>query len=428
MTDYYSKANAPGKSPRKGLFYGWWVLTALFFIGMFGPMGRYALTALAPFMSNELLVSKSQIGMAFSIHFWTYSFLVLLIGWLMDRIGSRRVMFLGGIILLTALALLSRVSALWQLYLTFGVITPLGVSMTHYVPCQATSRKWFVKRAGLAAGITSDAFAIGSSIMTPVLTGVADSLGWRTVWLICALAFGITIMLLAGLVIRDTPESMGLHPDGKDEAPQAYIINSSMAQETTRSPKEALRTSPFWLLFFASSLSGFPGQGMLTQVIMWGVNLGEPMATAGIFMTAIALPSVVTRVLGGWLGDRYGKRRMIVISYFIVLVVMLGGWLTVNSTNSLMIIAALFGMVYGIPTALFPAYLGDLYGRSSLGMLVGIMTFGTTFIGGFSPLIWGRIADATGNYNLACLISAIIYAVGVVALILIKPEKLARSC
>lgn len=361
--------------------------------------------------------------MAFSIHLWVYSFLVLLVGWMVDRIGSQRIIFLGGFILLIALTLLSRLSTLWQFYLFFGVVTALGVSMTHFVPNQATSRKWFIKKAGLAGGIILAAFGIGIAILAPVLTGLASSIGWRTTWFICALGFGIIIMLLAWLVIRATPESKGLHPDGMAEAPPEADITSSVAGEVMWSPKEALRTSSFWLLFVAFSLSSIPIQGMLTQVVMWGVDLGEPLATAGIFMTVFALPSIPAKILGGWLGDRYGKRRMLILAYCASLLVMVGAWLTVGSRSSLFIVAILFGLSYGLPFALFVPYLGDLYGRASLGMLVGILTFGGTFIGGFGPLIWGRIADITGSYNPACLVSAIAYAMAIVVLMLLKPEK-----
>jgi len=424
MTDH-NKATASHKSMRKDFFYGWWVIAALFFVAVFGPMGRYSLAALAPFIQEELLWTRSQIGIAFSIHLWIYSFLVLLVGWMIDRIGSQRVIFLGGLFLLVSLILLSRLNALWQLYLIFGVITALGVSMTHHLPSQATSRKWFIKRAGLVGGIIASALSVGLAVLTPVLTVMASSIGWRTTWFICALGFGIIIMLLAGLVIRDTPESIGLHPDGMAEAPPEADVKLSVTGEAMCSSREALQTFPFWLLFVAWSLNGLPIQGMTTQVVMWGIDLGEPLATAGIFMTAFTLPSVLTKILGGWLGDRYGKRRILTLAYCASSLIMVGAWLTVSSRSSLLLIAILFGMSYGLPFGLFVPYLGDLYGRASLGTLAGVLTFGGTFIGGFGPLIWGRIADITGSYNPACLVSAIAYAIGVVALMLLKSEKLA---
>ena len=211
-----SEATASRKRPKNPIFYGWWVVASLFFIDLFGPMSRYSLTVLSPFIEEELVWSKSQISWAFSIHLWVYACLVILVGWLVDRIGSRRILFIGGLVLVIALSFLSRINTLWQLYFFFGIVTAFGVSMTHMVPVQATSRKWFIKRAGLAGGILAGALGLGATILAPVLTGMADSLGWRTTWFICAVAFGGIIMLLAGLVIRNSPESMGLHPDGAE--------------------------------------------------------------------------------------------------------------------------------------------------------------------------------------------------------------------
>lgn len=410
---------------KSAVFYGWWVVTALFFIEVFGPMGRYSLTALGPFIEEELSWSRSQIGLAFSIHLWIYSGLVLVIGWLVDRIGSRRVFFIGGVVLMIALTILSRLNSLWQLYLFYGLVTALGVGMTHLVPTQTTCRKWFVKRAGLVCGIAYAGINMGPALLTPIMTGMASSLGWRTTWLVCAISFGVVIMLIAGLVIRSTPESMGLHPDGIAPTPSADEPIPAAAVNLTTG--EALRTLPFWLLFIFKSLSSVPLQGMLTQVVTWGADLGEPLATTGIFMTAFTVPSMLSNVVGGWMGDRCGKLPILIWTNIACLLVMLGAGLLVNSRSSLLIVAILFGISTGMVTAPVIPFMGDLYGRKALGTLVGINTFGSTFFGGFGPLVWGAIADATGSYNPACLLSAVLCAISTVALVLIRPAKLAEK-
>ncbi len=187
---------------------------------------------------------------------------------------------------------------------------------------------------------------------------------------------------------------------------------------------EALRTRDFWLLFTAYSLSGIPMQGILTQIVLWGVDLGQPMATAGIFMTALSLPAILVKILGGHLGDRYGKRAVLLAGNGIGALVMLIAWLVVGSAGSLLVMAIFMGFVYA-PIALYPTYLGDLYGRGPLGTLIGIQAAGSTLIGGSGPLIWSVIAERAGSYNLAALVSAIVYAACIVILIPVKPPKLA---
>lgn len=151
-------------------FYGWWVLVALAIVGSIGPMSRYSISAFFPAISSDLGWSRSTVGSAQSVNLWAYSILSILTGWMIDRVGSRKTIFIGGLFCLTGWILLSSVRSLWQLYLFYGIIMAIAMSNTHLVPLLSTSRKWFTKRAGLASGIISSAFAIGTAIITPLLT------------------------------------------------------------------------------------------------------------------------------------------------------------------------------------------------------------------------------------------------------------------
>jgi len=405
---------------QRKIFYGWWVVIALFVVGMLAPMSRYCMTAFFPFISYELGWSRSLIGSAQSLTFWIYAIFVLLSGWMTDRIGGRKTIFLGGLLCFGGWILLSTVRSLWQLYLYYGFIMAVAVSMTHFVPIQATARKWFRKRAGLVAGTTTAAFAVGSAIFIPLLTEMSGSFGWRTTSIISAFTFGIAIMLLALFVIRDTPESIGLLPDGEASAP---ATNGGTVAEEAWTVKEAIKTPQLWLLFVAYGMMGVPFQGLLAHLVMWGVDLGYTMAAAGIFITAVTMPSIVTRIGGGWLGDRYGKRRIMIIGYLFCLLLMLWAWRGVSTAQHLMIFAVVIGMGESLPAGLFTPYLGDLFGRANIGSLFGILTLGYGFIGGCGAIIWGMIFDKTGSYSLACLVSVVCYAVAVIAISLIRPTK-----
>ncbi|MDP6179654.1 MAG: MFS transporter, partial [Desulfatiglandales bacterium] len=240
-------------SQKKKVFYGWWVLAALILVGMFGPMGRYSLTAFGPFIGEELGWGATSIGLALSINLWVYAFVAILVGWMIDRIGSQRVIFLGGVLLLIGLLGFSRVHRLWQLYATVGLIMGTGIGMIHFLATQSTARKWFIQKAGLAGGMLTTAFWIGAGVLTPLLTGLANSWGWRRACLFFAFSAGIIIILLAKLVIRDTPESIGLHPDGQTQSVRGYRADLPI-KKMAWNVKEALTTSSFWMIFIGYSL------------------------------------------------------------------------------------------------------------------------------------------------------------------------------
>jgi MFS family permease len=405
---------------KQPIFYGWWIVVGLFVIDIVASLGRYNLAAFLPFMRPDLGWSLQTISLAQSIAIWLYAVFVLVAGVLVDRIGSRKTFLIGGAVTILGWGLFSTVQAPWQLYLYYGVLLSLAVGMTHYVPVMATTRKWFRKRAGVVAGITGSAWALGNSIFMPVMTGLADSQGWRYTSLVLGICFGVVIILCALFIIRDTPESRGLRPDGEVSLP---AVDSAASIEISWDVKRALKTRQFLLLFIAYSVYNIGLNGLAALSITWGTELGWPEATAGIFSTAFALAWMAGSVTGGWLGDRYGKGRVMPVGLIIAMVAMLYGGLAVHTQLGLMVLCVGAGLGTGLQVPLYAPLLGDLFGRARVGSLFGILTFGYGLIGGWGPLIWATLRETTGSYNAAALLSAVCYAIAVVALFFIRPLR-----
>ncbi|MGQ9546893.1 MAG: MFS transporter [Dehalococcoidia bacterium] len=407
-------------SKKQPIFYGWWIVLGLFLIDLVAALGRYNLAAFLPFIMSEPGWKRETISLAQSLAIWLYAFFVLLSGVLVDRIGSRKTFLIGGVLIALGWALLSSTQSPWQLYLYYGVLLSLAVGMTHYVPVMATTRKWFVKRAGAVAGITGSAWAVGNSIFMPVMTRLADSQGWRHTALVLGICFGAMIILCALFIIRDTPESVGLHPDGEGPAP---AVDSAVSAEVSWNVRRALRTPQFLLLLTSYSIYNIGLNGMVAHAITWGTELGCPEARAGIFGTAFAVAWIVGSLAGGWLGDKYGKTRVMPIALMIATAAMLYGGLGVYSQQGLMLLSIGVGLGTGLQVPLYAPLVGDLFGRAHVGSLFGILTFGYGVIGGSGPLIWARLREATGYYNEAALVSAVCYGVAVVALFLVRPMR-----
>jgi MFS family permease len=414
------RARMHASNKKQPIFYGWWIVAGLFVIDAVASLGRYNLAAFLPFIRRDLGWSLPTIGLAQSIAIWLYALSVLLAGALVDRIGSRKTFLIGGSVTIAGWVLFSTSRSPWQLYLYYGVLLALAVGMTHYVPVMATIRKWFIKRAGLVAGITGSAWALGNSIFVPVMTGLADSNGWRNTSLVLGICFGAVIILCALFIVRDTPESVGLYPDGESSPAHA---NGTKSPEVSWGVKRALRTPQFLLLFTSYSVYNIGTNGLSANVVTWGTDLGSPAASAGIFSTAFAVPWMIGSLAGGWLGDKYGKGRIIPIGLVVAMASMLYGWLGVHTQRSLVVLSIGVGLGTGLQVPLYAPLLGDLFGRARVGSLFGILTFGYGAVGGWGPLIWATLRQSTGYYNTAALVAAVCYAVAVVAVLLVRPMR-----
>jgi len=338
---------------------------------------------------------------------------------MVDRIGGRKTIFIGGLWCFSGWILLSTVRSLWQLYIYYGLVMAIATASTHLVPTQGTSRKWFIRRAGLAGGIIGSAFAMGSAIFSPLLTSMSSIFGWRAVSIVCAIGFSLPIIMLAHFVIKDTPESVGQHPDGTVQPSSTPIAHKTVDRDWN--VKDALKTPQLWLLFITYGLTGMVINALLAHLVVWGVDLGSSAAAAGLFVTLYNGPSIVARIGGGWLGDKYGKRRLMIIGAIFSLMVMLLGWQVIRTQNQLMVFAPVLGIGTTLATGLFAPYLGDLFGREKVGFLFGVLTVGWGLIGGLGPIIWGIIFDTFGSYSPALLVSALCLVVALLALLLIRP-------
>ena len=377
------------------------------------------MTPFLPFLSQDYGWSATDIGLSVSIALWVYAIGSIFVGRLVDTVGGKRIIMLGGLILMLGFGLLSRVTELWQLYLIHGVLLGLAVAMTGFVPAAAVVRKWFIKRAGLVTGITITALSVSQAVLTPVLTQITSTNTWQTTSLLC-IPFGMVIFVSSLLLVQNTPESVGLRPDGAELGMSQEI--TGVKTEVAVTPRQALGTVTFWALTIAYGLGAIPMNGLMVNIVQWAISVGADPLNAGFAASAIAMTAMFAKPMWGWLGDRFGKRRIMVLGSTLCILVFLIGWLWASDIQSLIVLCLLIGLFYPTMT-LQSAYMGDVFGRASVGALFGMATAAFGILGGLGPLLWGQAADITGTYNPACLISAGIYIVVAICYIIARPPS-----
>jgi len=402
------------------LFYGWVVVGGAFVVLFMAYGTQYAFGVFFAALLDEFGWSRASLSGIFSLYAFLYCVLGLLAGRLTDLWGPRVVIAMGGVFLGVGLAGMSRVSALWHPYLFYGIVAALGMS-TAYVPCNATVVKWFVRRRGLALGVATSGGSLGTFALPPAAAALVGALGWR--WAYVLFGAGIFLMLnLVATVMRRDPEGLGLSPDG---GPRAATATRSSPAEVQWPFRLAIRTGAFWLIFGIFTATWIPVFIPLVHLVPFARDLGIPPLVGATVVSALGIAATVGRLVLGAISDKIGRKPALALVIALQAAAFLGFTL-VGGLSSLYLVAVVFGFSYGAVSTLFPAIVGDFFGREQAGSLVGFLFALAGSMAAWGPLVAGAIHDATGAYTQAFLLSAASNGVALVLLTLARPPRAPR--
>ena len=204
---------SPRTEPR--FFYGYVVVAATACImvvvwGTYYAFGVFFKPVLIEFGWTRAITSG-----AFSLALIIHGLLGIAMGWLTDRFGPRLVTTLCGCLIGTGYLLMSQISAVWQLYLFYGVIVGTGMGGA-FVPLVSPIARWFVKRRGIMTWTVVAGLGIGALIAPPVANWLIYSYGWRLSYVILGAAVLLIVTLAAQFLKRD-PTQVGQVAYGEDK-------------------------------------------------------------------------------------------------------------------------------------------------------------------------------------------------------------------
>jgi MFS family permease len=364
---------------------------------------------------DEFGWSRSSLAGAFSLYAFGYCVFGFPAGRLTDRWGPRVVITVGAVFLTAAFAGMSLVSQLWQPYVLYGLVAALGMG-TAYVPCNSTVVKWFARRRGLAVGIASSGGSVGTFVLPPVAQTLVASVGWRTAYVVFGVAV-FAILTSVATVMRRDPESMGLHPDG-DAAPSRGATTSVGEWPLSR----AVRTSTFWLLGATFTATWIPVFIPLVHLVPFTRDLGYSPLVGAWSVSTLGAAAVAGRLVMGPLSDRIGRRPTLAIA-MVLQAAAFCGFAIAQALPALFLSAAAFGYSYGTISTLFPAIVGDFFGRAAAGALVGFLFMLAGSMAAWGPLAAGAIYDSTGSYTPAFLLSAALNGLSLALLTITRPPS-----
>ena len=365
--------------------------------------------------------SKTALSGAAALQQMEVAILGPVLGWLIDRFGPQLWIRIGVVVFGCGLMLLSFTDTLAAFYGAFVVIA-LGSSLCGFFPVNVALINWFERWRARALSSMSIGLALGGTAI-PLVAWSMGAFGWR------ATAFGSgVVMIVVGLplafVMRRRPEDHGQTMDGIPPAPPRENVSSTPASTRDFTAREALRTPAFWLLSLGHGFALLVVHAVSVHAIThMNQGLGYSLEAASLVYMVLTLSQLGGVFIGWLIGDRYDKR---LISAVCMLTHMTALLLLTYATNAAMVLAfaVLHGAAWGLRGPFMQALRADYFGRSAIGMILGLsfMIIVIGQIGG--PMVAGIAADLTGNYRAGFTILALLAGLGSLFFVLAKRPRL----
>ncbi|HYC45327.1 MAG TPA: MFS transporter [Burkholderiales bacterium] len=330
------------------------------------------------------------------------------LGWLVDKFGSKGIIRIGIVLFGIGFMLLSQTDTLIAFYGAF-VVLALGASMCSNFPVSVAIIQWFEKRRARALSMCQFGMALGG-IFVFVVAWSIEVWGWR----VTAFGSGVAIIAIGwplASIFRTRPEDHGWHVDGLPPVPHV-AGQPAPAALPAFTPREALRTGAFWLISLGHAFSLL----VVSAVNVHAINhmregLGYSIAQASIVISLVTVGQFMGVMLGWAVGDKFVKRKIAAVCMFLHAAGML--MLTYATGPIILGLSAIVhGVAWGLRGPFMQAIRADYFGRRSIGMIIGLSALITVFgqIGG--PMIAGGLADLTGDYRVGFTLLAVLSAVG----------------
>jgi MFS family permease len=417
-------------SKRQVFFYGWYIVGVGFLANVASSFALASTMSifLKP-LTSDLGVSRGVFSLLRSGEGIIAACIAPLIGTLVDRYGGRWLMVIGTAIVAVGYFLLTYVESFAQFVWIRLTLVTLGDSMMGYMVVNVIIAQWFTRYRGRALAISSMGVGFAKVCMPLVAASLILWLGWRHTWF----AFGlITLGLLvvpALLIIRRTPEAMGLLPDGTEEATGVRVVTSKKAvtavagtdaQEVVWTRGEAARTTAFWLLVITFGISSIGVTGLNLHVYSYVTDLGYSAVIAATVMSIIASMQLASPLVWGLLADRIGARYAATLRFVIqgigLAVAVLSGELVWLYAGFL-----LYGIGLGGNMVLPDILWADYFGRHSLGKIRGMGLLISHFLAAIGPPFFGFLFDITRGYGLSFAIFGAVLVISALLSLMLKP-------
>lgn len=377
----------------------------------------YGLPVFYTSLVDSLHFTRSQVAQGLFLGFVIVAPAFGFMGALIDRIGARRVLRVGILLVALPLVLMGGMTRLWEYYV-LCIVEVVGYVLAGPISNQVLVANWFQAKRGRAMGYAYLGLGLGG-VVAPVLAAyLIGGVGWRRAFVIIGAMIGVVLFPIAQWLTRSTPGEVGLVPDGVVPAPAP----AGAGPASSLPLGAAVRTANFWLILTGSTLTIGAIGTVIQQFVLFLRDAGYTTVQASHVSSGLLFAGLAGRVAVGYLVDRYDKKNVMAL-FYLVLALAIPLLFVARQPAALWAFALIFGFAMGADYLLIPLVTAECFGLAALGKVLSIIIMADSLGQFFGPVLAGRIFEATHSYDLAWSIITTAGVLGAAAIYAVRTPR-----
>lgn len=321
---------------------------------------QYAWTLFTIPLTESLKATLSAVQLTFTIFILAETWLVPVEGYLIDKLGPRSVVTVGGVLVGLGWIGSGFAQTLGGLYFWY-VLGGIGAGAV-YGASIGTALKWFPDRRGLAAGLAAGAYGFGTALTILPIQRMIETSGYRSAFIVWGVIQGVIVIVMAQFMRKPRPD---WKPSGWVPAATAAVVQSRVS----KTPLQMISTPTFWLMYLMMTLVAFGGlmvtaqlrpiardYGMDKTIVMWGVS------ALGLALILDRILNGITRPFWGWVSDHIGRYTTMGIAFTLEAIAILTLIQFIDRPLLFVVLSGFVFFAWGEIYSLFPAAIGDVFG------------------------------------------------------------------
>ncbi len=404
--------NRRGEAEQSGLFYGWYVVGALFFATFLVVGTRQGFGVFVETWEEEWGVSVGRISVAASVGWLLNGLVQPFLGRLVDRVGGRPVVLVSMTVMGAAFIAMAFVTNVWMLTVLYGVVISSAAGGISPSMTGVFVVRWFQRSRGTAMSVLVSGGSVGGLVLVPFLTYLFLATNWQTAWVtagVISLALGVP--LLWGIV-RSDPSDVGLHPDGDSDDEVASVLASG-GSVIPRGPlncarwQDSFRSAPIWQLSVAYWVCGVTTASIAVHFVRWAGSEGISPGTAALAFGLLSGINAASVMFVGSISDRM-QRKTLLSAVYVVRGVGFLSLILFPGPVALWAFAIIGGGSWLATVPLTSSLTADVYGVRHVGTLGGLILMTHQFGGAAAVVLFGMAFDRWASYDAAYWVSVVL--------------------